>query len=64
MLSTQLTDFDYEECNTHRAGKLCYVTPLLEQIDVQPEKGFANSFPGGGVEPTGASYDDFYLDNE
>ena len=36
---------------THRAGKLCYVTPLLEQIDVQPEKGFANSFPGGGVEP-------------
>ena len=22
------------------------------------------SFPGGGVEPTGASYDDFYLDNE
>jgi hypothetical protein len=31
---------------------------------VQPEKGFANSFPGGGVEPTGASYDDFYLDNE
>ena len=49
---------------THRAGKLCYVTPLLEQIDVQPEKGFANSFPGGGVEPTGASSDDFYLDNE
>ena len=49
---------------THRAGKLCYVTPLLEQIDVQPEKGFANSFPGGGVEPTGASYDDFYLENE
>ena len=49
---------------TPRAGKLCYVTPLLEQIDVQPEKGFANSFPGGGVEPTGASYDDFYLDNE
>ena len=36
---------------TLRAGKLCYVTPLLEQIDVQPEKGFANSFPGGGVEP-------------
>ena len=47
---------------TLRAGKLCYVTPLLEQIDVQP--GFANSFPGGGVEPTGVSYDDFYLDNE
>ena len=22
---------------THRAGKLCYVTPLLEQIDVQVE---------------------------
>ena len=49
---------------THRAGTLCYVTPLLEQIDVQPETGFANSFPCGGVEPTGASYDDFYLDNE
>ena len=49
---------------THRAGKLCYVTPLLEQIDVQPEKGFANSVPGGVGEPSGASYDDFYLDNE
>ena len=49
---------------TNREGRPCYVAPLLEQIDVQPEKGFANSFPGGGVEPTGASYDDFYLDNE
>ena len=49
---------------THRAGKLCYVTPLLEQIDVQTEKGFAASdYPGtGGVSPMG-SYDDYY-DNE
>lgn len=53
-----------KNATTHRAGKPCYVAPLLEQIDVQPEKGFANSFPGGGVEPTSLSYDDFYLDEE
>ena len=28
-----------------------YVAPRLEQIDVQIEKGFADSYPGGGVEP-------------
>ena len=50
--------------STTEEGRPRYVAPRLEQIDVQPEKGFANSFPGGGVEPTGASYDDFYLDNE
>ena len=48
---------------THRAGKLCYVTPLLEQIDVQPEKGFATSgdVPSSdGIEPLSCN-DDFYL---
>ena len=51
---------------TLRAGKLCYVTPLLEQIDVRPEKGFATSdYPGtGGTSPMSSSYDDYYLDNE
>lgn len=26
---------------TNREGRPCYVAPLLEQIDVQTEKGFA-----------------------
>ena len=49
---------------TNREGRPCYVAPLLEQIDVQTEKGFAESdYPGtGGVGPMG-SYDDYY-DNE
>lgn len=47
---------------TKGGGK--YSAPMIETIEVAAEKGFANSFPGGGVEPTGASYDDFYLDNE
>ena len=49
---------------TNREGRPCYVAPLLEQIDVQTEKGFAASdYPGtGGVGPMG-SYDDYY-DNE
>ena len=53
-----------KKVSTTEEGKSRYVAPLLEQIDVQIEKGFADSYPGGGVEPTGASYDDFYLDNE
>lgn len=49
---------------TNRAGRLCYVAPYLEQIDVQAEKGFtASDYPGtGGVSPM-SSYDDYY-DNE
>lgn len=36
---------------TLREGKgMCYVPPALEQIDVQIEKGFAESYPGGDVE--------------
>jgi len=45
---------------TNREGRPCYVAPLLEQIDVQTEKGFAAS--DWGVSPMG-SYDDYY-DNE
>ena len=37
--------------STTEEGKSRYVAPLLEQIDVQIEKGFADSYPGGGVEP-------------
>ena len=50
--------------STTEEGKSRYVAPLLEQIDVQTEKGFAASdYPGtGGVGPMG-SYDDYY-DNE
>lgn len=46
---------------TNREGRLCYVAPLLEQIDVQAEKGFATSdYPGtGGTSPM-SSYDDYY----
>lgn len=36
--------------STTEEGKLRYVAPLLEQIDVQIEKGFADSYPGGDVE--------------
>ena len=36
--------------STTEEGKSRYVAPLLEQIDVQIEKGFADSYPGGGVE--------------
>lgn len=37
--------------STTEEGKSRYVAPLLEQIDVQIEKGFADSYPGGSVEP-------------
>lgn len=56
-----------KKVTTQQQGRACYAAPLLEQIDVQPEKGFATSYPGGDVENASAifkSYDDFYLDNE
>lgn len=37
--------------STTEEGRPCYVAPRIEQIDVQIEKGFADSYPGGGVEP-------------
>ena len=37
--------------STTEEGRPRYVAPRLEQIDVQNEKGFADSYPGGGVEP-------------
>lgn len=37
--------------STTEEGRSRYVAPLLKQIDVQIEKGFADSYPGGGVEP-------------
>lgn len=38
---------------TTQKGRLPYAVPLIEPIDVQTEKGFADSvpFPGGDVEP-------------
>ncbi|MCD8033098.1 hypothetical protein LUF83_02210 [Alistipes sp.] len=36
---------------TTQKGRLPYAVPLIELIDVQTEKGFADSFPGGDVEP-------------
>lgn len=56
-----------KKVTTHREGRPCYVAPLLEQIDVQTEKGFATSYPGGDVEPVNVgtqSYDDFYTNYE
>lgn len=56
-----------KKVTTNREGRTCYVAPRLEQIDVQTEKGFATSYPGGDVEPLGSvtqSYDDFYTDND
>ena len=44
---------------TNREGRPCYVAPLLEQIDVQTEKGFATSNPSGPVSPM--SYDDSFM---
>ncbi len=37
--------------STTEEGRPRYVAPRIEQIDVQIEKGFADSYPGGGVEP-------------
>ena len=37
--------------STTEEGRPRYVAPRLEQIDVQIEKGVADSYPGGGVEP-------------
>lgn len=53
-----------KKVTTDRQGRPRYVAPLLELIDVQPEKGFAASdYPEtGGLDPM--SYDDFYLGNE
>lgn len=36
---------------TTQKGRLPYAVPLIELIDVQTEKGFAESYPGGDVEP-------------
>lgn len=36
---------------TTQKGRQPYTLPLIEQIDVQTEKGFADSYPGGDVEP-------------
>lgn len=35
---------------TTQKGRLPYALPLIELIDVQTEKGFADSYPGGDVE--------------
>lgn len=53
-----------KKVTTDRQGRPRYVAPLLELIDVRPEKGFAASdYPEpGGLSPM--SYDDFYLENE
>ena len=37
--------------STTEEGRPRYVAPRIEQIDVQIEKGFADSYPGGGGEP-------------
>ena len=37
--------------STTEEGRPRYVAPRIEQIDMQIEKGFADSYPGGGVEP-------------
>lgn len=54
-----------KKVTTDRQGRPRYVAPLLELIDVRPEKGFAASdeYPGTGGIGT-MSYDDFYLENE
>lgn len=48
-----------KKVSTHREGRQRYVAPLLEQIDVQIEKGFATSNPGGAVEPMSAGWLDY-----
>ena len=35
---------------TTQKGRLPYALPQIELIDVQTEKGFADSYPGGDVE--------------
>lgn len=61
LLSTLKKHLTMKTVTTNREGRLCYVAPLLEQIDVQAEKGFATSdYPGtGGTSPM-SSYDDYY----
>ena len=42
---------DMKRVSTTQKDRLPYAVPLIELIDVQTEKGFADSFPGGDVEP-------------
>ncbi len=56
-----------KNATTDREERPRYVVPRIEQIDVQIEKGFANSFPGGDAEPMSAgwlNYGETYLQDE
>lgn len=44
---------------TTQEGRRQYVVPRIDLIDVQTEKGFANSFPGGEVEPMSSGWQNY-----